>query len=102
MTAALHKHFTETETSPDADPDPEPFQAHSDTVVPCGNGCDADAADDTVASHWCVQCQLPICSVCVMMHRRQVVLTPPRVPSFPPPPFSLFPTLVFAAVRCTL
>jgi len=88
VTAALHKHFTETETSPDADPDPEPFQAPGDTTVPCGNGCDADAADDAVASHWCVQCQLPICSVCVMMHRRQVALTPltpprSRCPLFP-------------------
>jgi len=49
-------------------------------VVACGNGCEAEGAGDWEATHWCQECQLPICSVCVMMHRRQVA----RVPRAPP------------------
>jgi hypothetical protein len=54
--------------------------ADEDSVVACGNGCEAEGAGDWEATHWCQECQLPICSVCVMMHRRQVA----RVPRAPP------------------
>ena len=34
----------------------------------CGNGCEAD---DNEATHWCRECEMAICTVCVMTHRRQ-------------------------------
>lgn len=74
ITAALHKHHIRTEIAnsgsggASGEGSEDPFVPRAGVEHQCGNGCDGD---DAMATHWCKQCVLPICSVCVMMHRRQ-------------------------------
>jgi len=101
-TAALHKHFTLTEAPetqaahrlahPSKDAagpqagaskmprrkvaeEPLVVKEEEEEEIVCSNGCEG-AVEDVRATHWCNECGLAICDVCVMMHRRQV-LPPP-------------------------